>query len=628
MAKVTPRKDKETIVVKTMPDSRKATPQAWWNAGSKKELCDRMLSTVDFLKKQNQQRYRQAAIYMNLYGNLPISGVAGANITKLSTKHQLPNDRPTFSIITSCTDTLVSRITQSRPRPVFLTDEGDYKQRTLAKQMNRFINGELYRSKAPMLMAKMIRDACVGGTGVLKVLKGQDKKVQLERRLATQLLVDNNEAFLGDVRQMYELQLVDRAVLMETFPEYRAMIKNAEQAYPEQSTDNQTVSDQVMIAEGWRLPSGPEAKDGQHVIACSNGLILEAPWEKDHFPFVFLNYSDPQVGFWGDGIGHRQIGNQISINRLLMTIHRSINLVGVPRVFVEDGSKVVKAMLNNEVGSIVTYRGTKPQYEVAPCVPAELYSELQNVINRAYQEEGISQLAAASGKPAGLNSGAALREYDDIQSDRFAALQKRYDQVAIDLAYQIIDLAKEICEEEGSYQTVYPDKNGSQTIDLPASKLLEDPFVIQCFDSSSLPRDPAGRLQRVTEMMQGGLISPQEGRRLLDYPDIEQEERLAIAGEERILKIMDEIVEDGKYTPPDPFMDLAKANEVVVQYYNLYMCRKLSEERAQMLRDFFSQVQMLTQQAAMAMAPQQGAAPQANPMPTPQSELIPNVPGG
>jgi hypothetical protein len=320
------------------------------------------------------------------------------------------------------------------------------------------------------------------------------------------------------------------------------------------------------------------------------------------------------------------MGTQSEINNILITISQSLKLVGVPRVFVEDGSKVVKSHLNNQIGAIVTYRGTKPVYEVAPCVPQELYAQLQRLVDYAYQQSGVSALSASSQKPAGLNSGEAIRSYDDLQSDRFASLAKRYDNVFVDLAYLITDKAKDIAERDKKYTTVYPNKNGTKEVDLPAASLLKDTYVIQCFDASSLPRDPAGRLEKVVEMMQSGLIDPQEGRRLLDYPDIEQVDKLANASEERILQILDEIVDEGKFTPPDPFMDLALAEKLSTQYYNLYSSAKLEEEKCELLRNFFSQIQAM-KQAAMPPPPMDaGAAPMAVPEAPPTSELIPNVP--
>lgn len=621
MAKITPRSESGTIVVKTQT-KKKNEPKAykWWLARSRADLGGQVLDTFSFLKDMQQYRYRRAGVFARLYGNLPLWNFAGSSSNNFSSNQNMPIDRPTMNVIQSCVDTLTSRVTQSRPRPVFLTDNGDYKERNLAKQMNSFINGELYQTDAYAMGEFILRDAEVFGSGCIKIFE-QDNKVCLERRLLTELLTDPNDAVYGRPRQLFEMKLVDRSVLQEELPEYKSDIAKAEQAYPVQYGDEKTISDQVMVVEAWHLPSGKDADDGRHVIACSSGVILDEPWKKDCFPYVFLHYSPGLTGFWGQGLCEQLMGTQVEINKLLQTISQSINLVGVPRVFLEKGSKVVKSHINNQIGAIVEYSGTKPIYEVAPCVPQELYAQLQRLVDYAYQQSGVSALAAAAQKPAGLNSGEAIRNYDDLQSDRFAALVRRYDNLFVDLAYQITDLAKDIAEREGSYQTVYPNKNGTKEIDLPNVKLLQDEFVIQCFDASSLPRDPAGRLQKVTEMMQSGIVSVQEGRRLLDYPDIEQVEKLANSGEERILQILDEIVDKGKYTPPDPFMDRMKAKELVTQYYNLYASAKLEEDKQQMLRNFSAQIDALNQ-AAMPPPPPTGQ-PLGVPQAAPVSDQLP-----
>jgi len=625
MPKITPREKQNTVTVKTKTKTEVNEAFKWWDASSKKDLTAQLLSTAGMLKEQQQYRYRQTGVFARLYGNIPLYNYAGSGMNRLPQTSNLPIDRPTMNVVQSCIDTLVSKISQSRPRPVFLTDAADYKERNLAKKLNQFVVGELYQTKAYRLAEMMLRDAAVLGTGCLKVFENADKRVDLERVMLTELLVDPNDALYGNPRTLYQLKLVDREVLATVFPEYRSDIAKAEQAFPDQSPDSQkTASDQVMVVEAWHLPSGKDAGDGRHVIACSSGVVLDEEYKKDKFPFVFIHYCERIMGFWGQGLAEQLMGTQVEINKLLMTISQSINLVGVPRVFVEDGSKVVKAHLNNSIGSIVTYRGTKPSYEVAPCVPVELYGQLERLVQYAYQQSGVSALAAAAQKPAGLNSGEAIRNYNDLQSDRFATLSKRYDNAFVDLAYLITDLAKDIAERDGEYQTVYPGKNGTRQVDLPKAELLDNPFVIQCFDASSLPRDPAGRMAKITEMIQAGMISIKEGRRLLDYPDLEQVEQLANASEERILQVLDQIVDEGKYTAPDPFMDLQLAGQLVVQYYNLYVSAKLEEERAQMLRDFFAQVQTLMQAGT---PPPQAApsAPQAAPMPLPQSPLVPNA---
>lgn len=632
MAKITKKKpgERETITVKTGTGSQdpSKTAYAWWNAGSQRDLASQLTETASFLKVQQQYRFRQASIWARMYGNLPLANYMGAQLSKTSDGRNLPIDRPTFNVVQSCVDTKVARIIQNKPRPVFLTDNGDYRQRKLAKQLNGFMEGEFYQAKAYKKGEMALRDADVIGTGVLKVVRTTDNRVGLERRLVTELLVDANDAMYGEPRNFYEFKLVDREVAMAMFPDAKGKVTDAEQSFPDTSRESsETTSDQIMLVEGWRLPSSKDAGDGMHAIACTAGLVDSQPYNKMHFPFAILHSNTRLLGMWGQGCPERLMGIQVEINKLLMTISKSINLVGVPRIFQEAGSKVPKASYNNEIGTIITYQGTKPSYEVAACMPQEVYAQLQRLIESAYQVEGVSQLAASSIKPSGLDSGEAQREYDANQQDRLATLSKAYTQFYVDLSYLMLDQACDIAEDTGSYSTIYPNKDGTREVDLPSVKeLTENPYVIQAFDSASLPTEPAGRKQTVIEYMQAGILNQQEGRRLLDFPDLEQVEKLANAGEERILKQLDDIVENGKFDPPDPFTDLSLAETLATQYYNLYVPAKLGDDKSQLLRDYFTQVQDLKQAAQPPPEAMPGAAAQAVPQAPAVSPMLPNAP--
>jgi len=627
--KVSPAKTKvNRVTFKTKDVSGAMVLSQWWIEKDADKAAALMLTSAAFLKESQGYRYRQAAVYARLYGNQSLYSFAGSNMSKMDQTTGLPQERPTFNLIQSATDTLVSRISQSRPSPVFLTDGGDYKQRTLAKKLNHFIGGEFYNTKAYELGAIALRDALVEGTGVIHTFETPDARVGMERVLLTELLVDPNESMYGEPRQIYRIKLIDRDVLYANFPKFKDKIEMATKAYPDNSVDSsKTVADLVMVVEGWHLRSGKNATDGRHTLACSAGYLIDEPYTKDRFPFTFLHYSPRLLGFWSQGLAEQLMGTQLELNSILFTISRAIKLVGVPRIFVEDGSKVTSAHFNNEIGSIIKYRGIKPMFETPQSNAQELYAERDKLIQYGYQQCGVSALQASSQKPQGLDSGEAIRTYDDISTDRFASLSRRYDNLFIDLAYQTIDIARDIAERDGSYSTVYPNKNRITEVNLRAADLIEDKFIIQCFTQSSLPKDPAGRLAKVTEMIQAGMITLQEGRRLLDYPDLEQVEKLANAGEERIFQILDEIVDDGKYTPPDPFMDLNLATELVTKYINLYSQAKLEERKAQMLRDFFSQIQAIKQAATPPPMPGQPGVPtpQANPAPLPTSPLVPNA---
>lgn len=626
--------EKIKMKTRTSPDGTggQAKLAEWWKAKDDRELAEQLCSTAAYLKTNQTYRLRQIATFIRLYSGMSVYSYAGASVSKMDRSRTLPDDRPTFNLIESCVDTIVARLGQNEPQPKFLTDGADYRQRHLGQQLNQFVLGEFYQCKAYEKAKKMLRDGCAIGAGALKVYEDtSNNKVAIDRVLTADLLVDDNDSLNGTPQQLIQLKLVDRDKLMANNPKEKSLISTTPTAYPDNGTDTgRTIADQVMVVEGWRLPSGddPEVDGyiaGRHTIATLSGVIFDEEWKKPTFPFVFFNYSDPFTGFWGKGIGERLFGTQVSLNRVLWTIARAIQLVGVPRVFLDSASKVVKAHNNNEIGVIITYTGTKPSYEVAPCNAPELYAERDKLVEYGYRQEGVSDMQATGSKPQGLNSGEAIRSYDDVNSDRFAETSKKYDNVFIELAYQVTDCAMDIAKREGKYQTVYPNKDGTKEIDLPKMTLLKDPFVIKCFNESSLPRSPAGRIATVTEQVQAGMLTLKEARRLMKFPDLEQNEKLDNASEERVFKYLDAIVEDGKYTPPDPFMDLAIANTLVVQYINLYRAANLEQAKDDLLVKFFNQVQALNQ-AAMPPTPPQAALPQANPEPTPTSPLIPNSP--
>ncbi len=627
---------KEKIIMKTKPKASlegRGELFEWWKNEDETRLAVELCGTATYLKTNQTYRVRQIAANIRLYCGLSVYSYAGSNISKMDQTKSLPDDRPTFNLIQACTDTLVSRLSQNEPEPKFLTDNGDYKQRHLAQSLNQFILGEFYQTKAYEKGVRVLRDAIVSGTGVLKVYEDHSKKVAVDRVMISDLYTDENESLNGQPQQLVQLKLMDRdKLIMQSPKKVGMMIKDTPASYPDNSPDSgATVSDQIMVVEGWRLPSCPDPKDpnyipGRHTIATLNGVILDEEWNKPKFPFVFLKYSDPFLGFWGQGLATQLFGTQLTLNRILYTIARAITLVGVPRVFINQASKIAKTHNNNEIGAIITYTGEKPSYEVAPCNAPELYNERDKLIQYGFQQSGVSAMQATSQKPVGLNSGEAIRTADDISSDRFSSLSKKYETMYVDLAYLVADVAKDIAERDGKYQTVYPNKNGTKEIDLPAMKFLSDPFVIKCFTESTLPRSPAGRIQTVTEQVQAGMLTIKEGRRLMRFSDLEQNEKLDNASEERIYQILDNIVESGKYTPPDTFMDLQMAWQLVIQYYNLYMAAKLEESKADLLRKFFTQTQALIQ--AMTPPPQPVAQPQpqANPEPLPTNPMIPNGP--
>lgn len=608
-------------VIDPRPKSKKdmvSTPYAWWTAQNDNDLAAQLLSTTEYLSRTNQTRIRQASIFARLFSGKPLYNFLASNST-LDSSNQLPIGRPTANICYSCTDTLVSRISQDKPQPVFLTDNGHYKERKLAKEANQFIQGEFHRTKMYDIAPLQLRDACALGDGLLKVYPDFNAgKVNADRTLPTELLVDFNDAYYGKPRQLIQKKLVDRSVILKHFPKAANEILGATSGNVDSTPrSTETVADQFILSEAWHLPSGKDAKDGRHVIACSTGIILDEVWDKSYFPFVKFGYNPNMVGYFSQGLIEILMPTQMEIYRNLIVASQAIELMGVPRIFIDELSKITETSFNNRIGTIIKGRGNPPVFLNAISNAPEIYQWIKWLIENAYQMSGISSMSAASQKPAGLNSGEAIRTYDQMQEDRFGALAKRYQNIYNDAVPLFLDGAQEIEEKTGKkYSTVYPGKDGTREIDFKQiSKITKNTYVVQCFDQSSLPKDPAGRQAKLSEMLAAGEITNQEFRRLSNFPDLAQSDQLAAALEERILQCLDHVIEHGEKDwdecAPDEFMldPSDMATTLCVNYINLYSTCKLEPEKMQALRDWFTDVQLL-KQAAQPPQPQQPAAPQ------------------
>lgn len=616
-----------------------AQPERKWWTVSKQDMPGSIQATVSFLQQHQGARQTQYLISSRLYGNQNVMGVNGLSYSKVASTSSQLKDRISYNVCQSTVDTVTAKIAKNKPRPYFLTSGGDYKVQRKAKKLTKFVDGLFYENEMYALGTQIFRDAAIWGTGIVKVFNSNGR-VKVERALLSELYVDEVEGFYGSPRQLHQVRNVDRQVLIDCFPKSAAKIREANRATPDsRSMDN--VSDQVTVCESWHLPSGPEAKDGLHVIVINNAVLHVEYYNKDFFPFACFHWSKRLHGYWGQGLIEQIQNIQLEINKLLWVIQRSMHLMGSFKILAENGSKIVKAHLDNDIGTIINYTGTPPTYVTPPIVAPEVYAHLQTLKNAAYEQAGISQLSAAAKKPDGLNSGKALREYNDIESDRFMTIGQAFERFFLDVAKLGISEARSIYGKDEDFSVKVPGKKFIETIRWEEVDLAEDEYVMKCYPVSSLPQDPAGRLQTIQEYAQAGFLNPREARRLLDFPDLEQIENLANAQEERIHEILEAIVdwdmdkEDNPYEAPEPYYNLDLCQELALQYYAEGKCSNLEEEKLDLIRQFIDQCNMLREKA---MEPQEPAAglvnPQAAPQAPQQSDLIPNnpalsvVPGG
>lgn len=622
-------------------EAGEAVERRWWTL-EPDEAAKSIEDIVRLLQGAQAARTAQSKFSARLYGNLPVAGAGAVGLTTAQMGAALNALKETISynLVASVGETAQSRLAKNKPKPFFLTSGGTWEQQRKAKKLNKLVEGIFYETKMYDQSPRRFIEAFVFGDGVTHVFE-KNGRVAHEGVLAQELWVDEMEAFYGKPRSLYWIKDVNKLVLAEEFPDKRELIMAANVSGDQQiRAQDKRTTEMVTVRQAWHLPSGPKATDGRTIITIDgHALTKMQDWKMDRYPFAFLQYAPRLWGFWGQGGAERLMNIQVEINKLLRVMQRTLHLGGTVKMWLEMGSKIPPEHMTNQIATVGQYTGQPPIYVAPPLIQKEYFEMLEGHINRGYQQEGISQMDASSTKPAGLNSGKALREFVDIGSDRFTTLGQRYQNYHLDVAYLDLAVAKEIAERDGGYEVEVPGKKSVSTVKMSAKDLTEDSYVMQCFPISSLPSDPEGRLQTVQEYAQAGYLTPRQAKKLLDFPDLEQVESLQSAAEDYLTMLLDGIVDDGKPAYPEPEDDLQLAMELVTEYIQVGKANHLDDDRLEMLRDFRAkliaiaqqardaQAAQMQQQAALtaANAPPQGQ-PQAPPVPPAPSPLVPNVP--
>lgn len=533
----------------------------------------RTLDDTQSIRSANNLRYAR------LYGNLDIVGLSpmeyfrtgGGGPTVLGS-------RLTWNVVKSMVDTVTSKIAKNKPRPVFLTDDGDWDLQQKAQGMTQWVQGVFYETKYYEKAPVSFRDCGIFGGGYLKIFK-KDGRPFCERVIQEEIIVDAAAAVYGNPRDMFQKKTYDRNDLIAMFPEQEQQIRAAQSYWSRSGHAATTTNDLVEVIEGWHLPN-PDGSAGVHCIVIQNATLLREPYKRKRFPFVMIPWTPPIVGFYPIGLAEELIGIQLEINKLLRQIQLSHHLLAVPKVFIEASSDVVSAHINNEVGSIVKYRGTMPEVRSFQTVHPEIYQHLDRLYSRAYEIAGVSVLSAQSKKPAGLDSGKALREFSDIESERFAITQQRWEQMAVDAASHFVELA----EIEGGFRVLAPEKDAARYVDFKDVKLDEMAYVLRCYPDNFLPETPAGKIQSATELIQNGLLDREVAVSLLDFPDLKGAINIQTAAYRDAMCRISLILSKGQYEPADPFSDIALCKRLGQAHYLDAKVKGVPKARLELLR--------------------------------------------
>ena len=492
---------------------------------------------------------------------------------------------PSYNVVQASVDTLTAHTTKSPVRPFFLTEKGNHKLKKQAEGMSQAVEATfedcgIYSDKGK----QFITDALVNGAGHLLVEPDfRGKRVRICRVMAWELFYDLTDSRKGAPQTMVYTRLESRAKLEADFhgdPEALERIRNATPVTEYQGFNHRNepeISDFIRVVDAWHLPSfhvDPDddtEHDGYHSCSIETGELDSGAYSRNYFPTVDLCFKKRFIGARGRGIPEMLLDIQAQINEMLIQLHGIMRLHSRPLIYLDRRAKINTDKITNSWGSII--QGTGPgglQYITPQAVPAEYIRQLDTLRAWGFQQVGISELVSQGTKPAGIESGRALRTLRDEHSLRHSDFFKAVERAHIDLAIRVVDTIREIAETCKGYKVMFGSADDLKKIDWSEVNLPRDKYQIRVWPTNLFSQTPAARREEVAEMVRDQIMPREMALQALDFPDVKGLMGDLNVYRENIERQLDAL-EEGKQGPalmPHPYLNLALAKQMVVERIN------------------------------------------------------------
>lgn len=581
------------------------------NETTNRDCAKRIYDRVEDLIKKNSFLRTQINTYESFY-NIKRDGA-----TDVGTQIQ----QSSYNVIRSNCNTAQSKLGKEMPKISFLTDNAMFGLRNEAKKLDQYIEAEFERSELYPNVRRAVLDACVARLGTIKVVfNKKENRFMVSRIRPINFIVDDNNEEYEEKNETFEQKMVGIQFLFKMFK----LAEWQKQAIRDSSVDGKTACYEAYY------------KDKIKIYFTEKTILKIMPWSGKP-PYFHWRWTASTDSFWGLGISDELYAIQNKINDILLKISRSMDLFAVPRVILNAHDDITGVKITDELGSVVRVTtaadgAAKIQFLTPPVLNQQYFDHLEDLFMKSHQITGISQLSSSGEKPKGLASGKALLAYHDIQTDRFAQASQSLTDLYVNVARYMAQLAdKHFTGKKGD---LLPYEINWKILDIKRNI-----YQIKQYPTNLLSQSPAGRLEDVQMLINMGVIPPENGIRLLEFPDVSKAVDMLTATDQAVEQLLEKVVNGDKDVSPDPNLPMSRQIETAQKFYAKAFVDGAEEKTLNSIEEFINLAkdavlseieEQQVAQGAANVAAQQGMDMQAPPGPlAPQAAgNLPQAPEG
>lgn len=523
----------------------------WWHEDVEGERHDKIVQLAERIR--SEQDYVDSANMSHLRSYLKRDYYADADKNVVPAG---PSDFLGINATKSAIDTICAKITQQDPRPHFKTEGGDWHLRNKARKLQKFIDGVFYEADFYPKLRRAFKDAAIFGTGFLKPYY-EAGKIKWERVWPGEVVVDEASSMNGETRSMFQIKNIAIEALMAAFPKKAVDILSSNLSY--KTTRHGVVTSMVRVYEAWHLQSS-DGTGGRHCICTDGCTLLDEDYDFPFEPIFAFRWNDTPVGYYGNGAVEDITSLQEEMDYIMQRIQVSTHNCANVWVLKHVSDTTPNTHLTNRIAQIVNWSGNQPPQIVASKImDQQVFDHVKWLNELVYNVSGVSAMSATSQKPKGIESGVALQTMLDVESQRFAQIQKNYEQAVVKCTEMTLELArKHFVGGKSDYKVRVDGGKFTETIKWSEVNLEGEEYMLKVWPTNMLPATPAGKMEWVERMMQAGLIDSLTGMMLLDFPDVEAQQNLVFSAVKQALWIVDQVIYEDRDVEPKEWYDLQR----------------------------------------------------------------------
>jgi hypothetical protein len=576
--------------------------QKRWQRASKEDVGRAVVELCDALENEQKGRKTRCLEALSRYEMRRIRSLtAGAYYTAGSMEVGDGDNAVPLRWATerSLANTAQAKIAgRQRPKSQFVTSDADWETKRKAQKLDRCVEATMLRPQGAYadfweVSQRVFLDSCIfpAACAMKFTPDVENERVCIDRVLPWEVFVDALEAQNGNPLSLFHIYPYDRDSLAAQYPgdaDQEAIYRAAE--YEDELTRNVAgttrVADQIKVREAWRLPLSKNMP-GRHVVAIDgpNGghVLLDEPWKRQEFPFIFLRWAWEVLGFGAVSLVEEVMPICDEVNESIARCQSVVKRTSQSVCIYDEGSVREEDLLTNEDAiNIRKTPGANPVQWFSPSPLNEQVLEWVQLNDRkAYEISGISQMSATSRKEQGVTAGVAIRTLADMETERFAVVFKKYETAcAVEAARQIVAANDNIGDEKKDYTLRWRGEGSLRSYRWNDVKLPIDAYDV--YPVSGLKNTPTDRLQLAQELNASGKLSDDALLRVIEYLDTKQEVDKAGKQRQLIERYIDDWLDatpqkqqDGSFRFKAPIPWMPSLEDAMVQVAEAYLDAQL-----------------------------------------------------